>query len=121
MSRIRLYFDEDAMHEALLVALRARRVDAVTALECGMVNHGDEQHLVCSSDAGRVLFSYNIRDFSTLHARWLASGREHGELILAVQRRYSVGEQLRRVLQIINRRSAEEMRSQVEYLSSWGS
>jgi hypothetical protein len=27
MSRIRLYFDEDAMQHALVVALRARRVD----------------------------------------------------------------------------------------------
>ena len=119
MSRIRLYFDEDAMHEALLVAVRARRVDAVTALECGMVNRSDEQHLFYSSGAGRVLYSYNVRDFNALHAQWVAAGREHGGMILAVQQRYSVGEQLRRLLRIINHRSAEGMRSRIEYSSSW--
>jgi hypothetical protein len=37
MSRIRLYFDEDAMQQALFVALRARRIDVLTASECGMI------------------------------------------------------------------------------------
>jgi hypothetical protein len=38
-------------------------------------------------------------------------------MILAVQQ---LGEQLRRLLQIVNRRPAEGMRSRIEYLSSWG-
>jgi hypothetical protein len=36
MSRIRLYFDEDAMQRALVVALRARRIDVLTASDSGM-------------------------------------------------------------------------------------
>jgi hypothetical protein len=62
MSRIRLYFDEDAMQQSLVVALRARRVDTLTALESGMLNRSDEHHLLHASAAGRVLYSYNVRD-----------------------------------------------------------
>ena len=115
-----MYFDEDAMQQALVVAPRARRVDTLTALDCGMVNRRDEQHLLYASGGGRVLYSYNIRDYSSLHERWLGGGREHSGIILAAQQRYSVGEQLRRLLQLLNRRSAEGMLSRLEYLSSWG-
>jgi hypothetical protein len=55
MSRIRLYFDEDAMQHALVVALRARRVDVLTASSCGMVNRNDEEHLRHANSDGRVL------------------------------------------------------------------
>ena len=54
MSRIRLYFDEDAMQHALVVALRARRVDVLTASDCGMVGRSDEEHLRHASNDGRV-------------------------------------------------------------------
>jgi hypothetical protein len=83
MSRIRLYFDEDAMRHALVVALRARRVDAVTASECGMVNRSDESHLRRASSDGRVLFSFNIGDYSSLHEELIARGEAYSGIILA--------------------------------------
>jgi len=54
MSRIRLYFDEDAMQHALVVALRARRVDVLTASDCAMINRGDEDHLRHASNDTRA-------------------------------------------------------------------
>ena len=120
MSRIRLYFDEDAMQHALVVALRARRVDVLTASDRGMVGRSDEDHLRHASNDGRVLYSFNIRDYSLLHEQWIASGREHSGIILAFQQRYSIGEQLRRLLHLLNRKPAAEMLSRLEYLSTWG-
>jgi hypothetical protein len=35
------------------------------------------------------------------------------------QQRYSVGEQIRRLLNLISTKSAEEMPCQVEFLSAW--
>src|SRR6266702_3164327 len=64
MSRTRLYFDEDSMQYALVVALRARRVDVMTASDCGMVNRSDEEHLRYASAAGRVLYSFNLKDYT---------------------------------------------------------
>jgi hypothetical protein len=119
MSRIRLYFDEDAMQHALVVALRARRVDVLTASDCGMISRSDEQHLRYASSNERALYSFNVRDYSLLHEQWIAGGQEHFGIILAFQQRYSIGEQLRRLLHLLNLKSATEMLSRLEYLSTW--
>ena len=74
MSRIRLYFDEDALDRGLITALRARRVDVSTALDSGMINRRDEDHLRFATSAGLVLFSFNIADYCALHSRWLETG-----------------------------------------------
>ena len=42
---IRLYIDEDAMDKDLVQALRARGVDVMTALDAGMIERSDEEHL----------------------------------------------------------------------------
>jgi hypothetical protein len=36
-----------------------------------------------------------------------------------VQQRYSVGEQMRRLLRLIDTLTAEEMRNRIEFLSAW--
>ena len=108
------------MQHGLVVALRARHVDVLTALDCGMVRDTDEAHLLRASSEGRVLYSFNIRDYSLIHEHWTVVGKEHGGLILARQQRYSIGEQLRRLLRLLNRKSAAEMLSRLQYLSAWG-
>jgi hypothetical protein len=120
MSRIRLHFDEDATQHGLVAALRARRVDVLTALDCGMVGKSDEEHLRRATGDERVLYSFNIKDYSAIHENWIASGQEHSGIILAFQQRYSIGEQLRRLLHLLNLNTAAEMQSRIEYLSNWG-
>jgi Tfp pilus assembly protein PilZ len=66
------------------------------------------------------LYSFNIKDYSLLHEQCIASGQEHSGIILAFQQRYSIGEQLRRLLNLLNLKSAEEMHSNLQYLSNWG-
>ena len=120
MGRLRLYLDEDAMQHGLVIALRARRIDIVTAAEAGMINKSDEDHLERAAAEGRVLYSFNIADYYALHFSWLARGRTHAGIVLAPQQRYSVGEQLRRLLDMLNKRTAVEMQSRIEHLSVWG-
>lgn len=62
MSRVRLYFDEDAMQQALVVALRARRIEVLTASESGMIHRSDEHHLSYATGAGLISYSFNIKD-----------------------------------------------------------
>jgi len=119
MSRPRLYLDEDAMQQGLVIALRARRIDILTAAQAGMLNKSDDDHLERAVAERRVLYSFNIADYYSLHFSWLALGRMHTGIVLAPQQRYSVGEQLRRLLAILNTRTAAEMRSRIEYLSAW--
>ena len=54
------------MQNALVVALRARRVDILTAADFEMIGRADEDHLRCAASDGRVLYSFNIKDFCLL-------------------------------------------------------
>lgn len=120
MSRIQLYIDEDAMDTDLVAALRARGITVTTATEAGLIQVPDEQHLAFATAHGCVLYTFNVSDFYRLHTNWLQAGREHAGLILAPQQRYSVGEQLRRLLRLCTARTAGEMRNHVEFLAHWG-
>ncbi len=108
------------MRLALVKALRARGVDVLTALDAGMIDRADIEHLDYAARQGRVLFSFNTKDFYDLHTRYLTAGSSHAGMILARQQVYSVGELMRRILHLMNARSAEDMVDQVEFLSGWG-
>ena len=117
---IRLYMDEDTMDQALVQALRARNVDVITALDAGMIEREDAEHLDCATEQGRVLCAFNVRDFYRLHSDYVAQGRPHAGIILMRQQYYSVGEQMRRLLKLMASKSADEMKNWVEFLSAWG-
>lgn len=119
MSQIRLYFDEDTMRRSLVFAVRSRNVDVVTAFEAGMIDRPDEDHLAFASTGERALVSYNIADYCALHRRWMDIGRSHGGIVLLPQQRYSLGEELRRLMKLISARKTELMRNRLEFLSSW--
>lgn len=120
MGLIKIYFDEDAMDSDLVAALRARGVEVTTALDAGLTERADDEHLAYAADQGCVLYSFNVADFFRLHARWFNASREHAGIILAAQQRFSVGEQLRRILRLRSSASSEAMRNRVEFLSKWG-
>jgi hypothetical protein len=117
--KIRLYFDEDAMDGDLVHALRIRGIDVTSALEQEMVRRSDTDHLEFARSQGRVLYSFNIGDFQQLHSEHLRQGKHHSGIVLCQQQRYSLGEQMRRLLNIVGRVSAEEMRDSLIFLSAW--
>ncbi|MGA9768240.1 MAG: DUF5615 family PIN-like protein [Blastocatellia bacterium] len=114
---IRLYLDDDSLDKALVKALRLRDVDVVTALEVGMGARDDEEHLEYATEQGRVLCSFNRGDFCRLNQEWLASGKSHAGIILAFQQGYDIRKHIRGLLNLIELKTAEEMRDQVEFLS----
>jgi hypothetical protein len=115
-----LYFDEDTMRHSLVRALRSRGIDVITALDVGMIERPDADHLVYASSQGRVLCSSNTGDFYRLHTELLATGKSHAGIILIPQQRYAVGDQMRRILKLIAVRTAADMQDRVEFLSAWG-
>ncbi|HLG16633.1 MAG TPA: DUF5615 family PIN-like protein [Blastocatellia bacterium] len=117
--RIRLYLDEDTMDADLVHALRIRGVDVTTALEQRMVRRADGDHLECARSQQRTLYSFNIGDYQQLHAEYVMEGKHHAGIILARQQRHGIGEQMRRLLRIVARVSAEDMKDRVVFLSSW--
>ena len=103
-----------------MAALRLRGADVTRAQEVGLAGSPDKVQLGWCRTDGRVLYSFNVGDFYGLHSDYLAAGEHHAGIILAPQQRYSVGEQMRRLLRLIAVRSAEDMRDRVEFLNEWG-
>jgi hypothetical protein len=118
--RIHLYLDEDALDDHLVQALRRRGVDVITASEAGLRHRPDAEHLAHAAAQGCALYSFNTGDYHALHTEYLTQGMSHAGIILARQQRYSIGEQMRRLLRLIHTVTAEEMSNRIEFLSAWG-
>jgi hypothetical protein len=95
-------------------------MDVTNAVDTGQRGTPDVEQLDYATGQGRVLFSYNIGDFFAIHTRLLEVGRSHAGMILAPQQRFSVGEQMRRILLMSRQRTSAGMRGRVEFLSRWG-
>ena len=85
-----------------------------------MIERSDSAHLDYATAQGRVLYSFNVGDFCRLHNEYLTQGRSHAGIIVSPQQRFSVGEQMRRLLRVAAARSAEQMRNNIEFLGHWG-
>ena len=99
------------MYRVVVQALRARGVDAVTALDVGMEGRADAAHLEAATAQARVLCTFNAADFLRLHAEYLRQGRTHSGIIIMRQQRYSAGELMRRLLRVAVARSVERCRT----------
>lgn len=71
---------------------------------------------------GASCISFNVGDFYRLHIAYLAQDKSHAGIILARQRHYSMGEQMRRLLKLVAAKSVsvyDDMKNQVEFLGAW--
>lgn len=116
MSRVRLYVDEDAAQDAVVAGLRQRGIDVLTILDAGMASASDDQQLEFAAADGRCLYSLNVDDFCRLHKEWLAAGRHHAGIVIIPRQRYSVGEKIRRLEELVDSISAETMVDRLEFL-----
>jgi hypothetical protein len=114
---VRLYLDEDVMSRDLVNALRSRAVDLVTAKEAGLIHIPDSQHLEYATTQGRTLVTYNTRDYARLHAEYHSSARHHAGIIVSDQ--IQIGVLVKRLLKLLNTRTAADMQDCLEYLSNW--
>lgn len=114
--QICLYVDEDAMARAVVNGLRARGVDVKTVLDEGMSEEDDDAQLEYATQLGRVLYTFNVGHFCQLHKEYIAQGKGHAGIIVVYRQRYSIGEQIRRLLNLINTKTAEEMRNSLQFL-----
>lgn len=114
---IKLYLDEDTISRALINALWARNVDILSAHDAGLISVPDSQHLEYATSMGRTVFTHNTRDFAQLHGQWMAQEREHAGIIVSDQ--IYVGQLVRRLLRLLDSRSADDMKNWLEFLSNW--
>lgn len=114
---VRLYLDEDTINQALINALRSRNIDILTAQEAELRGRSDQEQLAYATSSNRVIFTFNTGDFVKLHTEYLTIGRHHAGIIVSDQ--VPIGVLVRRLLKLLNARSAAEMQDWLEYLSNW--
>ena len=115
----RLYFDRHIMAR-LADDLRRRDYDVLTTEEAGLDTATDEEQLTFATKEGRVILTYNIRDFAPLHSQWLAAGRPHAGIIVSCQlggREYGV--LLHRMLRLLNHFTADELINNMVHLEQF--
>jgi hypothetical protein len=113
---IRLYLDED-VHKRVAAALRLRGFDVVSAHEIGRWGFSDELQLTYASSEERAIFTYNAPDYLELHRDWLQQGKDHFGIIVSDQ--LPMRETVRRLLSLLNRVAADEMRNQILWLQAF--
>ena len=119
MSRICLYMDEDILQRSLILALRTSGVDVITTSDANKLSCSDEEQLIWAAEQGRAIYSFNTKDFCRLHSTFMVEDIGHAGIIMGVQQRYSIGEQLRGFFNLIAAKSAEEMIDQLVFIAEY--
>lgn len=114
---IRLLLDEDAQRTALIRALRARQVDVLSVNEAGRAGLLDEEQLEYAAASGRTILSFNRGDFIRLHTRYMQKALQHSGIIVSDQ--LEMGVVIRRLLRLLDARTAQDMVNRLEFLSDW--
>jgi hypothetical protein len=114
---IRLYLDEDAQRTSLVRALRARQIDLLTANEAGKIGISDAEQLAFAVSHRRTVFTFNRGDFVRLHTEYLQRGQHHWGVIVSDQ--LEISTVIRRLLRLLDGRTAEDMQDWLEFLSNW--
>lgn len=114
--QIRLYIDEDAMARSFVQGLRAHGVDVTTVIDEGMSERDDREQLEHATEERRVIYTFNVGHFCKLHKDYLAQGKSHAGIVVVYRQRYSVGEQIRRLLKLMTTKSADDMRDMLSFL-----
>ena len=113
---VRLYLDED-VHKRVASSLRLRHFDVVSAHESGRWGLTDEEQLSYAAKEKRAIVTYNTPDYVQLHREWLQRDKEHDGIIVSDQ--LPIGETVRRLLNILNRVTGDEMRNEIRWLQAF--
>ena len=94
MSAPRFFTDEDA-YAAVAAALRKCEIDAISTPEADRRSQSDEAQLAYAASEGRVLVTFNVAPFASLHTAWMEHGTHHAGIVVCSQR--PIGDVLRRL------------------------
>jgi hypothetical protein len=94
--------------------VRARGFTVITTQEAGNIGASDRQQVAAAVSLQHTFVTHNRTDFEALAEEYFASGRDHCGIIIAVRR--SPYEIVRRLLAILNRVAADEIKHQLRYI-----
>jgi hypothetical protein len=112
---MRLYLDEN-VPVILASLLLAHGVDCLTAGQAGNLGLSDEEQLVFTANAQRVLFTFNCRDFLELAKHWHVAGRAHAGIIISKE--FALSELVRRFRYLVTHHRDHDFTNEVRWLSA---
>ena len=116
MPEPRLHLDADASSKALHATLLERGHDVTRTPEEWMpLDASDEMQLLGATTQGRAIFTFNIRDFVALAARY----PRHGGIIQAAQTSWTLSELIAALDRALSETNAEDWPGQVRWLNDW--
>lgn len=116
MPEPRLHLDADASSKALHAALLERGHDVTRTPETwAPLDATDELQLLGATAQGRVIFTFNIRDFMALAERY----PRHGGIILAAQSAWSLAALIEALDRALCETEAADWEGQVRWLNDW--
>ncbi len=113
---LKLFLDEN-IWQGLTHALRQRGYDALHVYDVQRDGMADESQLAFAAEQGRAVLTYDNQDFAQLAELWYEAGRDHAGIVLSQE--LERGELLRRVLNLLQAVSAEEMANTVRFLQEF--
>lgn len=105
---VRLYLDADITPK-LARLLREHGYDVLSAHEVGNVELSDPEQMSFAASQGRALLTCNAQDFTPLFEEYWDADQEHSGVIVSEQ--LPIGEMLRRMRNLLNSVTADEMRN----------
>ncbi len=118
MNPIQFYTDED-VYSQIAQLLRTAGFDAMSTPEAGQIGASDPDQLAWATRKKRALITFNVGDFARLHHELRNQGGHHAGLIVSQQR--PLGDLVRRLLNLAQTLSREDMVDRLEFLSNWPS
>lgn len=116
MTKPRLHLDADVSYRALQQALLTRGHDVTrTPAEWMPLDANDRQQLLEATRRGRCILTFNVGDFVRLSQEF----PEHGGIILAQQRDWTLARLITAVDRLLSETTAEEWPGQVRWLNDW--
>lgn len=71
------------MRNAFVDALRKARLDVVTVADVARLGSSDIEQLAWAAAQGRILYTFNVKDFNLLHTQWLTQEKSHAGILVA--------------------------------------
>lgn len=117
MPKLRLHLDADASDDAVCDQLLRRGHDVTrTPNEWMRLEASDREQLLGATAQGRVIFTYNIRDFVPLSREY----SEHAGIVAEAQSRWrDAGALVLALDHLLNSLESDGVRGQVRWLNEW--
>ncbi len=116
MPEVKLHLDADTSARALQNALLARGHNVTRTPNAWISSDAsDEKQLMGATAQGRVIFTFNIRDFMVLAQRY----PQHHGIVLAAQRRWILSDLISSLDNLLSTTTPADWIGQIRWLNQW--